>query len=121
MKSYVFMLAVLAVVAAILLIATFTKFKLNNEQYDRLKWIVVRWGYLVIFVGLIVKLFDVPYGVETVTIVGGIGALLGGLLGISSKQFKGAGLEQMFNEDLLKEIVGYKELEEEENEEEEGE
>ena len=33
------------------------------------------------------KAFNMPYGVETVTIVGAIGALLGGLLDVSTKEY----------------------------------
>ena len=111
--NYVFFISVIAVVVAVIGIATFTKFKLDSEQYDRLKWVVIRWSYLVTFLALIVKTFDVPYGIETVTIVAGIGAMLAGLLGVSVKQWTDEGVTNMFNEDLLKDMVGYDEAVEE--------
>lgn len=86
--SYIFLILVIAAVAAVLAIAMFTNFRLDNEHYDRLKWIVIRWSYLVTFIGLIVKTFAVPYGMETVILVGGIGAMLAGLLGISNQAYE---------------------------------
>ncbi|MEE0897444.1 MAG: phage holin [Acutalibacteraceae bacterium] len=86
--NYLFLIIVLVIVLGVLGIAMFTDFELDDEHYDRLKWIVIRWAYLVTFIGLIAKTFDIPYGIETVTIVGGIGAMLAGLLGISNKQYE---------------------------------
>lgn len=86
--SYLFLILVIAVVAAVLAIAMFTNFRLDDEHYDRLKWIVIRWSYLVTFIGLVVKTFAVPYGAETVILVGGIGAMLAGLLGISNQAYE---------------------------------
>lgn len=86
---YVFPLTVFGVVIAVLAIATFSNFELDNYHYDRLKWIVMRWAYLVTFIGVIVKTLNVPYGVETVTLVAGFGAMLAGLLGISASNYYG--------------------------------
>ena len=86
--SYIFLILVIAVVAAVLTIAMFTNFRLDDEHYDRLKWVVIRWSYLVTFIGLIVKTFAVPYGMETVILVGGLGAMLAGLLGISNQAYE---------------------------------
>ena len=86
--SYIFLIAVITAVAAVLAIAMFTNFRLDDEHYDRLKWVVIRWSYLVTFIGLIVKTFAVPYGMETVILVGGIGAMLAGLLGISNQAYE---------------------------------
>lgn len=86
--SYIFLILVIAAVAAVLAIAMFTNFRLDDEHYDRLKWVVIRWSYLVTFIGLIVKTFAVPYGMETVILVGGIGAMLAGLLGISNQTYE---------------------------------
>lgn len=85
--NYLFLLIVLAVIVAILAIASFSNFELDSEHYDRLKWVVIRWDYIVVFIALIVKTFNVSYGVETVAVVAGIGALLAGLMNISSKAF----------------------------------
>lgn len=86
--NYIFLILVIAAVAAVLAIAMFTNFRLDDEHYDRLKWVVIRWSYLVTFIGLIVKTFAVPYGMETVILVGGIGAMLAGLLGISNQAYE---------------------------------
>ena len=86
--TYIFLILVIAAVAAVLAIAMFTNFRLDDEHYDRLKWVVIRWSYLVTFIGLIVKTFAVPYGMETVILVGGIGAMLAGLLGISNQAYE---------------------------------
>jgi hypothetical protein len=84
--NYLFLIIVLAVVLAVIAIAAFTNFELDNEHYDRLKWVVIRWSYISVFVGVIAKTFDIPYGVETVTIVAAIGAMLAGLLGVSTNE-----------------------------------
>lgn len=85
--NYLFLGIVLAVIIVILAIASFGNFELDSVHYDRLKWLVIRWDYIVVFIALIVKTFEMPYGVETVAIVAGIGALLAGLMNISSKSF----------------------------------
>lgn len=86
--NYIFLISVIAAVAAVLVVAMFTNFRLDDEHYDRLKWVVIRWSYLVTFIGLIVKTFEVPFGMETVILVGGIGAMLAGLLGISTQAYE---------------------------------
>ena len=108
--KYLFLIITIAVVLGVLLIATFSKFKLTDEQYDRLKAVVIKWQYLVVFIALIVKTFDVPYGIETVTIVSGFGAMLAGLMGISNANYTGERMTNMFNEDLLKDMLGYDEM-----------
>lgn len=85
--NYLFLGIVLAVIVVILAIASFSDFELDSVHYDRLKWLVIRWDYIVVFIALIVKTFEIPYGVETVAVVAGIGALLAGLMNISSKSF----------------------------------
>lgn len=100
-----FLIITILVVVAVLIIATFTQFKLTNEAYDRLKWLVIRWSVIVTFIGVIVKTFDIPYGTETVTVVAAIGALLSGLLGISSYIFYTNGEQNKFNEDTLVEML----------------
>lgn len=97
--NYLFLIITLAVIVAILCIAAFSKFKLSNEGYDRLKAVVIKWQYIVVFVALIVKTFDVPYGIETVTIVSGFGAMLAGLMGISTKAYRADKEQDNFNDD----------------------
>ena len=107
--NYLFLIVVLAVVLVVLAIASFTSFGLDDFHYDRLKWVVIRWSFLVTFIGLIVKTFDIPYGTETVTLVAGVGAMLAGLLGISNTNYMGEKMTDMFNEDLLKDMLGFEE------------
>ena len=85
--EYAFLITVLAVVAIVLAIASFTNFELDSVHYDRLKFVVINWSYLVVFIGLLVKTFNFSYGTETVTVVAGLGAMLAGLIGISNREF----------------------------------
>ena len=94
-----FLIITIAVVVAILVIATFTRFEVRDEAYDRLKWLAIRWSVIVTFIGVIVKTFDIPYGTETVTVVAAIGALLAGLLGISATNYYTNGEQKKFNSD----------------------
>lgn len=105
--KYLFLIITLAVIAGVLSLAVFTKFRLDDEQYDRLKWIVIRWQYLVAFVALIVKLFSVPYGVETVLLVAGVGVMLAGLLGVANKNYTTQKAVSILNQDLLKDMLGF--------------
>ena len=105
--NYLFFIIVIAVVVAVILIAAFTNFKLDNEHYDRLKWLVIRWDCLVVFVGVIVKAFEVPYGLETVTVVAGIGAMLGGLLGVSSANYKFTSIQDTFNSEDFVDMLNF--------------
>lgn len=85
--NYAFLIITLAVVLAIIGIAALTNFRLDNEHYDRLKSLAMKWHYITAFVAAIVKVFEVPYGVETVAVVAAVGALMAGLLGVSTKQY----------------------------------
>ena len=85
--NYLFLIIVLAVIVAILAVASFSNFELDSEHYDRLKWLVIRWSYIAVFIGVLAKTFNIPYGTETVTVVAAIGAMLAGLMNISSKAF----------------------------------
>ena len=105
--KYSFLIATLAAIIAVLTIAVFCKLRLTNEQYDRLKSVVLKWQYLVVFVALIVKTLDVPMGVETVTIVSGLGAMLAGILGVSNTNYQDEKVTQALGEDLLKDILNF--------------
>lgn len=85
--NYIFLIVVIAAVVVILGIAAFSDFALDNDHYDRLKWLAMKWHYITAFVALLVKLFDFHYGSETVLIVAGIGALMAGLLGVSTHNY----------------------------------
>lgn len=85
--KYAFLIATLLIVAAVIGIAALTNFRLDDEHYDRLKSLAMKWHYITAFVAAIVKVFEVPYGVETVAIVAAVGALMAGLLGVSAKEY----------------------------------
>lgn len=87
--SYLFLIIVIAVVIGIISIAAFTNLCLDNVHYDRLKWLADRWDYFGVFIAVLVKLFDFPYGMETVEVVIAIGALMAGILGVSAKNYCG--------------------------------
>ena len=100
-----FLIITILVIVAVLGIAFFMNLEFEDWQYDRLKKLVMRWDYIVAFVGLIATTFSIRYGVETVTIVGGIGALLAGLLGISAKNYYTNGEQNSFNTDSFLELI----------------
>lgn len=106
--NYIFLIGTIAIIAAILAIAAFSNFQLDDEHYDRVKWIVRHWAYIVTFVGLLAKTFNLPYGVETVTVVAGIGALLAGLMDISTLNYHTNGVQTKFNNDSLEDMVEVK-------------
>lgn len=107
--NYLFLIVTLAVIAVVLFIAAFTKFELSDEGYDRLKSVVQKWDYMVVFLAVIIKTFSISYGFETVTIVAGLGAMLAGLLGIANTNYKGQKITQALNQDLLKDMLGFDE------------
>ena len=113
--NYTFLIAVIAVVAAVIGIAAFTNFELDNEHYDRLKWLAIRWSYIVTFLGLIVKTFEIPYGIETVTVVAGIGALIAGLMGVSTNSWKLDQPQITYNKDSVEDMIEEGEVYETEN------
>lgn len=86
--SYMFLIIVIAIVIGIIALAAFTNLCLDNEHYDRLKWLADKWDYFATFVAVIVKIFDFPYGVETVGVVIAIGALMAGVLGVSAHNYQ---------------------------------
>ena len=89
MTRYGFLIIVLAVLLIAVGVITFTDFKLSNEQYDRIKAVVLKWPGILTFLGVIVSTFKVPFGEETLTLVAAIGTFLAYCLGISSKVYDG--------------------------------
>lgn len=103
--NYIFLIAVIGVIAVVLGVAMFTNLELDDKHYDRLKWLVERWHYITVFVGLIAKTFNIPFGVETVTIVAGFGALMAGMMNISTSNWKLDQPQITYNEDSLTEMM----------------
>lgn len=95
MHDYIFMISVLVLLVLAICVITFSNIKLSNEQYDRLKAIVLKWPAILTFLGVIVATFTFTYGKETITIVAAIGALLERFLGVSHKTYtEGAVVEE---------------------------
>lgn len=103
--NYTFLIATVGAIAVILAIAAFSKFELADENYDRLAYLVQRWSYIVVFVGLVAKTFNMPYGIETTTLVAGIGALMAGLMNISTENWKLSQPQITFNSDSFLEMM----------------
>lgn len=103
MTHYIFLITVLAVLAIAVVFVTLRGIKLTNEQYDRLKDIVIKWPGIVTFLGVLVSTFHFEYGNETITVVSAFGAFLAYMLGISDKQYtEGAYIDDLeggINED----------------------
>lgn len=87
-----------------------TKMKLSNRLYDTLKWIttIVLPALGTLYFALS-GIWGFPYGEQIVGTITAIVTFLGVILGISNYQYKEDGQTQMFNEDLLKDMVGYDE------------
>ena len=100
-----FFFITIGILLAVLGIAIFTQFEMSDKQYDRLKWLILRWSVLTTFIGLVVKTFNVPYGIETVTIASGLGALIAGLLGISAFNYYVNGEQNKVNEDSMSDML----------------
>lgn len=103
--NYIFLISVIAAIAAVLGIAAFSNFQLDDAHYDRLKYIVRRWSDITVFVGLLAKTFDIPHGVETVTVVAGIGVLLARLMDISTSNYQLTQPQNNFNTDSFEEMT----------------
>lgn len=103
--NYIFLISTILVIAIILGIAAFSKLELTDKNYDRLAYLVHRWSYIIAFVGLVAKTFNMPYGIETTTIVAGIGVLMAGLMDISTSNWKLSQPQITFNKEPLEEML----------------
>lgn len=87
MTKYAFLVGVIVVLGIAITAITLYGVRLNNEQYDRLKGIVIKWSAITTLLGVIVATFRVPYGAETITVVAAIGAFLARCLDVSVANF----------------------------------
>ncbi len=87
---------------------------MKNETYDTLKWIttIVLPALGTLYFALS-GIWGFPYGEQIVGTITAIVTFLGVILGISNYQYKENGYTEMFNEDMLKDMVGYDEAVEE--------
>lgn len=91
--------------------------KLDNKTYDTLKYVaLIALPALQVFWLTIGKIWDISYTVEIGATIGAVALLLGTLLGVSTRNYYDDNQTQMFNEDLLKDMLGYEEMLHEEGE-----
>ena len=91
--------------------------KLDNKTYDTLKYVaLIALPALQVFWLTIGKIWDINYTVEIGATIGAVALLLGTLLGVSTRNYYDENQTQMFNEDLLKDMLGYEEMLHEEGE-----
>ena len=82
--------------------------KMSNKTYDVLKWVaLVALPAIEVFWLTLGNIWHFPYVVEIGSTIAAVDVLLGSLLGVSNLRYKKAGQEQMFNEDLLKDMTNY--------------
>lgn len=115
----VFLIVVVGVVLLVIGCAAFSNFELDDYHYDRLKWLTIRWSYITTFLALIVKTFEVHYGIETVAVVAGIGAMMAGLLGVSTMNYVAPTQTTVNDEDFVS-MFDFDELDEVEDEDKNG-
>ena len=87
MANYAFLITVLVALGACVIGITLRGVNLTNEQYDRLKGIVIKWSGIVTFLGVLVSTFHFSYGEETITVVAAAGAFMAYMLGLSNKSY----------------------------------
>lgn len=84
---------------------------MSNKTYDILKYVaLIALPALQVFWLTIGKIWDISYTVEIGATIGAVALLLGTLLGVSSSRYYEENQVQMFNEDLLKDMLGYEEM-----------
>lgn len=93
--------------------------KLTSRTYDTLKYIaLIALPAIQVFWLTIGKIWNISYTVEIGATIGAVALLLGTLLGVSTRNYYEENETQMFNEDLLKDMLGYEEMLHEEGEKE---
>lgn len=85
--------------------------KLSNKTYDVLKYIttIVLPALGTLYFALS-GIWNFPYGEQIVGTITAVVTFLGVCLGISNKNYKEDGITEVFNEDLLKDMLGYEEM-----------
>lgn len=91
--------------------------KFTSRTYDILKYVaLIALPALQVFWLTIGKIWDISYTVEIGATIGAVALLLGTLLGVSTRNYYDENQTQMFNEDLLKDMLGFEEMLHEEGE-----
>lgn len=84
--------------------------KLKNSVYDFLKWFaLVAIPAVEGFWLTIGKVWDFPYLTEIGTTIAAVGIFIAALIGVSTVAYRKEGATNMFNEDLLKDMLGFDE------------
>ena len=83
---------------------------MTNKQYDTLKTIALIITPVLAFLASCVTIWGIPYGEQIVGTITAVVTFLGVCLGISNKNYKEDGITEVFNEDLLKDMLGYEEM-----------
>lgn len=85
--------------------------KFDNKTYDILKYVaLIALPAIQVFWLTIGKIWNISYTVEIGATIGAVALLLGTLLGVSTRNYYEEEQTQMFNEDLLKDMLGYEEV-----------
>ena len=85
--------------------------KFDNRTYDILKYVaLIALPAIQVFWLTIGKIWNISYTVEIGATIGAVALLLGTLLGVSTRNYYEEEQTQMFNEDLLKDMLGYEEV-----------
>ena len=84
--------------------------RISNKLYDFLKWFaLVAIPAIEGFWLTVGKAWDFPYLTEIGTTIAAVGLLIATLIGVSSVTYKKDGITEVYNEDLLKDMLGFDE------------
>ena len=80
---------------------------MTNKTYDTLKTIALVATPIITFLAALCTIWNVPYCEQITASLAALDTLIGAFVIKSSMDYKNAGMTQMFNEDLLKDMLGY--------------
>ena len=84
--------------------------RISNKLYDFLKWFaLVAIPAIEGFWLTVGKVWDLPYLTEIGTTIAAVGLLIAALIGVSSATYKKGGITEVYNADLLKDMLGFDE------------
>lgn len=83
--------------------------KLSNKTYDTLKIIVWVFAPLATLIAAVCVIWGVPYSEQITATLAAINAFLGSLLGKSNADYNKGQATEVFNADLLKDMLGFDE------------
>lgn len=83
--------------------------KLSNKTYDILKIIVWVFAPLATLIAAICVIWGIPYSEQITATLAAINAFLGSLLGKSNADYNKEQTTEVYNSDLLKDMLGFDE------------